>query len=158
MKVFVSHKKEDEQLAARVAERLRLNRSQVYLDVIDPDRYKAGDDLADYLRQQLEGCTDLMAVVSATTKLSWWVPWEIGVATEKEYPLSTFAGPGCEVPEYLKKWPYLRRLEDIDTYVRVSMEARRLIVERYSRTKTASQQRPLFVRHFHSNLKQALGQ
>ena len=107
MKVFVSHKKEDKEIAGVVAARLEKNGAQVYLDVFDPDTYSAGDDLADYLRAKLDLCTDLMAVVSGKTKESWWVPWEIGVATEKEYPLSTFAGENCEIPAYLKKWPYL---------------------------------------------------
>src|SRR5690348_6961905 len=104
MKVFVSHKREDEQLAKAVAERLRLNRAEVYLDVLDPDRFAAGDDLADYIRDKLNDCSDLMAVVSTKTKESWWVPWEIGVATEKEYPLSTFAGENFDLPVFLKKW------------------------------------------------------
>jgi TIR domain len=157
MKVFISHKKEDQRIAVAVGGRLEQNGAQVYLDLIDPDSYKAGDDLADYLRAKLSICTDLMAVVSAKTKESWWVPWEIGVASEKEYPLSTFAGDSCEVPLYLKKWPYLRSMSDIDTYVKVSLQARRIIAERYS-TKTASALRPLYARQFHSSLKQALGQ
>lgn len=157
MKVFVSHKKEDQYIAGAVAERLSRNGAQVYLDVIDPDAHKAGDDLADYIRAALSTCTDLMAVVSTKTKESWWVPWEIGVASEKEYPLSTFAGENCELPLYLKKWPYLRSLADIDTYVRVSKVARSNITTRYG-YKTASQIQPLFVKEFYTTLRAVLGQ
>lgn len=157
MKVFVSHKKEDRLIAGAVAERLSRNGAEVYLDVIDPDAHRAGDDLADYLRTALASCTDLMAVVSAKTKESWWVPWEIGVASEKEYPLSTFAGDNCELPLYLKKWPYLKTLSDIDTYVRVSKAARSAVANRHGH-KTASQIQPLFVKQFYASIRAALGQ
>jgi hypothetical protein len=157
MKVFVSHKKEDQYIAGAVAERLSRNGAEVYLDAIDPDAHKAGDDLADYLRAALSTCTDLMAVVSVKTKESWWVPWEIGVASEKDYPLSTFAGDSCELPLYMKKWPYLKTLADVDTYVRVSKAARSAVTNRYS-YKTASQIQPLFVKQFYTNLRVALGQ
>lgn len=157
MKVFVSHKKEDQYIASSVADRLKRNGADVYLDVIDPDAHKAGDDLADYLRDALSKCTDLMVVVSARTKESWWVPWEIGVASEKEYPLSTFAGENCELPLYLKKWPYLRTLPDVDTYVDVSKAARKTVVDRYS-YKTASEIQPMIVKQFNRSLRAALGQ
>ncbi len=157
MKVFVSHKREDVVIATAVSSRLKANGADVYLDAFDPDSFAAGDDLAEYLRAKLTTCSDLMAVVSNQTKASWWVPWEIGVATEKEYPLSTYAGNNCEIPIYLKKWPYLRTFEDLDEYVAVSRQARRDIKSRYSYKSTTAQQ-SYFVRQFHRTLKQALGQ
>lgn len=94
-----------------------------YLDVIDPNAGKAGDQLGDYLRAELGKCTQLMAVVSTHTKTSWWVPWEIGVATEKDYPIATYAGDNTAIPEYLKKWPYLTSDADIDAYAAASKAA-----------------------------------
>jgi hypothetical protein len=138
-----------------VAARLKLNGAEVYLDVIDTGA--SGDDLADHTRRRLGECSDLMAVVSIKTKASWWVPWEIGVATEKEYPLATYASENCEIPEYLQKWPYLSTMAHIDQYVRVRQQAEQAIQRAYPH-KTASARQPLFVKQFHASLKSALGQ
>lgn len=156
MKVFVSHKQEDSAAAARVAERLRANRADVYLDVIDTSK-PHGEDLTDYLREKLAQCSHLMAVVSEVTKLSWWVPWEIGVATERRYPLATFGAGHCELPDYLRKWPYLRSDSDIDTFVRVS-SATESLVEHEVRYKTADVARATYSDRFFRDIRKALGQ
>jgi len=98
-----------------------------------------------------------MAVVSQTTKESWWVPWEIGVAQEKERPITTFAGGHCVVPTYLKKWPYLKTVGELDIFIRVAKETRRVVDrDRFSRSPAALQ--ASYTRSFHHNLKNALGQ
>src|SRR6266851_8187582 len=117
IKVFISHKKEDAEQAAAVAAHLTAGGLSVYLDVIDGQLGKSGPDLADYIRAQLDNCTQLLAVISAQTQASWWVPWEIGVATEKERFLASFVSGNATVPEYLAKWPYLRTRADLDKYV-----------------------------------------
>lgn len=88
--VFVSHKSEDSRAATAVAARLKANEVEVYLDSFDPDA-KDGPDLADYLRDKMRLCHGLMAVVSEKTIQSWWVPWEIGMATERDMPLATYS-------------------------------------------------------------------
>jgi hypothetical protein len=105
IKVFISHKKEDAEQAAAVAAHLTADGLSVYLDVIDGQLGKSGPDLADYIRAQLDNCTQLLAVISSQTQASWWVPWEIGVATEKERFLASFVSGNATVPEYLAKWP-----------------------------------------------------
>lgn len=156
MKVFVSHKQEDFASATRVAERLRYNRVEVYLDVIDTSK-PHGEDLTSYLREQLARCTHLMAVVSETTKLSWWVPWEIGVATERRYPLATFAAGRCGLPDYLRKWPYLFTDTDIDTFVRVS-KATEILVEGEVRHRSSDAARATYTERFFRDIRGALGQ
>ncbi|NKJ71811.1 TIR domain-containing protein [Rhizobium leguminosarum bv. viciae] len=108
IKVFISHQQYDSGLAAILASRLRQAHGiDCYLDVIDQDTRK-GEDLADHLRAEIGKCTQLLAVVSEKTKTSSWVPWEIGVATEKNFPLATYTGDNALPPEFLRKWPYLR--------------------------------------------------
>ena len=157
MKIFISHKREDQVTAGLIAKRLReRHRVDSYLDVFDPHSSKAGDDLAEYIRARMEACTELMAVVSEKTKDSWWVPWEIGVATEKDYAISTYAAGNCRVPIYLQKWPYLKSYDELDTYVRVASRVQReTLPDRYS--KAASVRRS-YAQRFHEGLKTALGQ
>lgn len=114
MRVFISHQQADSLLAGKISAYLTVNHKiDCYLDLVDPNASKAGDQLGDYLREVMGKCTQLMAVVSENTKGSWWVPWEIGVATEKDYPIATFAGDNTVLPEYLKKWPYLKTQSDL---------------------------------------------
>ena len=83
IKVFISHKDSDSELAERVARRVRFNGMDTYLDTIDDALAKDGPDLAELLVARMSSCQQLIAVVSSQTKDSWWVPWEIGVGSEK---------------------------------------------------------------------------
>jgi hypothetical protein len=158
IKVFLSHKLEDSLLAKTIAYRLKeVHRIDVYLDVIDNMVRMDGVDLAEYIRAQMEDCTQLLAVISEKTKESQWVPWEIGVATEKERPLASFVDLPAVVPEFLHKWPYLRTMADVDRYAAVSRSTRLTMQESLRRT-TASAARATAFREFHRSLKSQLHQ
>ena len=95
---------------------LRWNRLDVYLDSIDPVLQKSGSDLADYLLRRMGECHQLLAVLSSETASSWWVPWEIGVGSEKRFRMATFARSAVTLPGYLERWPVLRSTRHIDLY------------------------------------------
>lgn len=121
-KVFVSHKDLDEEIAKRVASRLRMNRFEVYLDVVDPALVRDGPELSDYLLRRMGECQQLIAVVSSETASSWWVPWEIGVGSEKGFRMASFCQSFVQLPSYLKKWPNLRSMDDVDLYCEYSLK------------------------------------
>ena len=126
-KVFISHKNNDVDLAREVAARVRENGLQVYLDSIDTALLKDGSELADYLLNKMSECQQLIAVVSLSTANSWWVPWEIGVGSEKGLRMASYTENHVALPTYLKKWPGLHSGEDIDLYCKYSKEAERSI-------------------------------
>lgn len=158
MKVFISHQKSDTDLAAAVAHRIKnIHNIDSYLDVIDPNASQEDDQLGEYLRMVLGKCTQLMAVVSSSTKSSWWVPWEIGIATEKDYPIATYAGDSTTLPEYLRKWPYLTSMQHVDEYARLSRAAvTSLNSQRTYKSEGAA--RRSATQEFHRILKATLGQ
>jgi hypothetical protein len=124
MKIFLSHQKADEQFSIETARRLSsVHGIECYLDAIDPYIVGRVEDLADHIRTKMSDCTQLLAIVSNATLASQWVPWEIGVATEKDFPLATYAADGQRPPEFLAKWPYLRSVADLDRYALVSKAA-----------------------------------
>lgn len=159
MNVFVSHKNSDSARAAEVAKALKEAGHTVYLDVIDDGRLRNGRELSDYLRECLTKCDSLIAVISNATQSSWWVPWEIGVATEKDYPLSSYVTDGTSPPEYLRKWPVLRSLSDVAQFAilvkGVETRARNL---RLSESKSLSDSKKIAASEFHAQLKSRLGQ
>lgn len=157
MKVFISHKKEDDLHARFVANRLRVYGHSYYLDVIDDSLGKNGDDLADHIREKMTGCDSLIAVVSAATISSWWVPWEIGLATEKDYPLSTYLTDHSHPPEYLRKWPVLRSGQDLDQFASRIKTFEQLVNTRAMHKSLGAARRET-AREFHNELKRAIGQ
>jgi hypothetical protein len=124
VKVFISHQQADSSLAVQLSRRLTSRHGiDSYIDVIDRNVPGRGEDLAEHVKAEIDKCTQLLAVVSEMTKTSWWVPWEIGIATEKDYPLATYAGGAATLPDYLLKWPYLRSESDLDQYAIASKAA-----------------------------------
>ena len=123
IKVFISHKDSDSVLAGEVGKRIRMHGIETYLDIIDDALYKDGPDLADHLLSRMGECQQLVAVVSFSTKDSWWVPWEIGVGSEKGFRMASFSRSSVKLPSYLEKWPALHSDRDIDLYCKYSRQA-----------------------------------
>lgn len=159
MKIFLSHQQTDSALALNIQGHLKTKHDiDCYLDVIDP-KFDNGEDIAAHVRTELNKCTQLLAVVSDATKASWWVPWEIGVATEKDFPLATFGG-NVDLPEYLKKWPYLKSISDLDKYAEASKDAskRVKIANMESASSRSFEFRGDATKHFYKTLREKLGQ
>lgn len=159
MKVFISHQKADALVAHRVAGRLRdVHGIPSYLDVIDPYMEGTAEGLADHIRTEMSKCTQLLAVVSTATLASQWVPWEVGVATEKNFPLATYTGTYALPPEFLRKWPYLRNETDLDAYARASKSAvtYRDSFRKYSADTAAAARSS--TSHFFAELRRSIGQ
>jgi TIR domain len=158
MKVFISHQRADSELATRISSRLfSVHKIDTYLDVIDPS-IAQGTSLADHVRAQLGKCTQLLAVVSDATRNSWWVPWEIGIATEKDYPLATYAESVTVVPEYMRRWPYLQTNADLDLYAAASKAANQTFVTARSQVITESVARSRSTQQFFQLLRSSLHQ
>jgi hypothetical protein len=158
IKVFISHQAADSQLAKQIADRLYYKHGiSYYLDVVDNAISKPGEDISGHIQTELTKCNQLLAVVSFATQTSWWVPWEIGIATEKEYPLATYVSGPLAPPEYLQKWPYLRTEADVDRYAEASKGADHVSVTKsatFSEGATRTRATKEFYRIIRSSLRQ----
>lgn len=119
MKVFISHKKEDERTALEVQNTLISAGVNAYLDVLDNIIADDGEKLTKHIRGKLRECTDVIVVLSGNTKKSWWVPFEIGMATEKDMPIANYLISYEVLPEYLEFWPRLKNRQDVLKYIEV---------------------------------------
>ncbi|WP_341234081.1 toll/interleukin-1 receptor domain-containing protein [uncultured Sulfitobacter sp.] len=158
-KVFVSHKNTDSLLAERVARRVRANGLETYLDTVDDALLKDGPDLADHLLRRMNECQQLIAVVSSTTKDSWWVPWEIGVGSEKGFRMASFSETYVILPSYLEKWPALHTDQHIDLYCQYSKQTETVMNRRMREALTEDrrvQVRKSEALDFHKQLRAAL--
>lgn len=131
---------------------LREAKIDSYLDTLDTS-VRRGSELADYLRNRIATCSHLLVVVSTATAKSWWVPWEIGVASERLMPLASFSSPDATLPEYLRAWPYLRTSTDVQKYI---SEIRRSGLE--ARLGAGGSTGRAAWTQFHQDLKLRLGQ
>lgn len=158
-KVFISHKNTDAILAERVARRVRANGLETYLDTIDDALMKDGPELADVLLARMAQCQQLIAVVSSETKSSWWVPWEIGVGSEKGFRMASYSESYVSLPTYLEKWPALHTERDVDLYCQYSKQTDAVINRRMRDVLTEDrrvQVRKSEALDFHKKLKAAL--
>lgn len=163
MKVFISHQKADSAKAAEIANRLRYYHSiDSYLDVIDPKiGTQEGPELAEHVRNQMDLCDSLLAVVSHDTAKSQWVPWEIGIATEKDFPLATYADTPLPLPEFLQKWPYIKSMSELDKYAYAVKQmlgrSRTAMRTKTYTTESFNQGNRTTTKEFYRNLRASLG-
>ena len=84
-----------------------------YLDRWDPAVDGDSVELEIHLRSVIRDTPCILAVVTENTPLSWWVPFELGVARETNSQIATFllviedSGRQVDLPSYLRKWPIL---------------------------------------------------
>ena len=128
MKIFISHKKEDEETALEVQKALIDADVDAYLDVLDNITAYDGEKLTKHIRKKLRECTDVIVILSSNTKKSWWVPFEIGMATEKDMPIANYLISNEVLPEYLEYWPRLKSRQDVLKYVEVRNKVNRQVL------------------------------
>lgn len=116
MPVFISHKKSDRTEAISIASYLKNRGVTCYVDEFDPSLQNT-DDITGSIINRVRACSHLMAVVSEKTNDSWWVPFEIGVASEIDKRICSYKIRAVSLPEYLEKWPILRSQLHLDKFV-----------------------------------------
>ena len=151
MKIFISHKLQDSATANLIAKELKEIKVDYYLDVLDNSITENGKELTNHIRANLNKCTDIIVVMSNITKFSQWVPFEVGMAAQKDMPTATFLKEDVSLPDYLRYWPRLKKSTDIREYVSARNDVER---EYHAIYEFTSQQRK--TEHFYDVLKQRL--
>ncbi|OUQ13608.1 hypothetical protein B5E87_05795 [Massilimicrobiota sp. An142] len=90
MKVFISHKDVDSAQALLLKKEFQSLGVDAYLDVLDSSIKNGGKSLTEHIKNQLNNCTDIIILMSESTKESWWVPFEIGMSAQIDMPTATF--------------------------------------------------------------------
>jgi TIR domain len=156
MPVFISHKQEDSAEAAELHRYFTSRGVPAYVDLLEIGQpgLKSDEDITNRILDRLSKCTHLMAIVSGVTRLSWWVPFEIGIATNQGNRISSLNYKQLiDLPEYLKIWPVLRTREHLDRYIalyKADGTAQKAFTDSAQATRTASD--------FHRQMKSITGQ
>jgi hypothetical protein len=159
MPVFVSYYRADELAARNAYNRLLARDVPAYIDVMDPE-LQGVENVTTRILDRLGSCTHVLAVLSRSTVLSWWVPFEIGVATHADGRIASYdtaGGPRTSLPDYLRNWPILLSLADVDAFAQRYKQDRRPLEKAY-RLNEARVARIQSASEFHRVLKSDIGQ
>lgn len=155
MPVFLSHKREDKPKALEIAQYLRNKSIQCYVDVLDPE-LQTTDDITETLMKRVKQCTHLMAVVSDNTQKSWWVSFEIGVASELKRRITSFEIARANLPEFLEKWPILKTQSDLDLFAKFYKKDKSIALEEAHIFDSTSSSKVFSADQFHRELKESI--
>lgn len=159
MKVFISHKQEDQDTALAIQDAFELQHVDTYLDVLDSNLATGSEALTKHIRTELNHCTDIIVVISELTKLSWWVPFEIGMSAQIDMPTASFLSSDETLPSYLRYWPRLTSVAQIPTYITIRNRVKKQILHEDAALEHTiyASQRKNETAEFYRQLKQALG-
>lgn len=122
MKIFISHKQEDNVVAEQLNDKFKAHNIDTYLDLIDDNISADGKALTEHIRHSLNSCTDIIVVMSEKTRLSQWVPFEVGMSAQKDMPTVTFMVDDVDLPDFLEYWPRLKHFSDVDIYLNAKLK------------------------------------
>lgn len=171
MKVFfISHKSEDWKIAKSLKVYIEKTfGTTCYLDAYDQGlRNLTPTALTERITKHLRTSSGLMVVFTQNTYESMWVPFEIGVAYERELPIGVYVPVRngfkallydeirTKIPEFLYQYPLLLDLSDVNQYIDV-WQRKLNHMEEYLLYKTASAEANK-AQWFIDTLKKRLGQ
>ncbi len=119
MSVFLSHRKADAAVTRSIRLSFVLNDVKCYIDELD-EQIKKTDDITNLIMKRVNECSHMMVVVSENTQGSWWVPFEIGVASRADRRITTYNyRENIRLPDFLTKWPILKNDDDLNEFIKL---------------------------------------
>ena len=123
--IFISHKKEDESTAKAIGNYLMEQVGvDIYLDLYDIELKEAvsvdnDKKIVESIKRGIGTSSHLLCLVSDKTHLSWWVPYEVGVAGEHGKHIATLKLKGVEdIPSFLKTEKVLKSIQEFFDYTK----------------------------------------
>jgi hypothetical protein len=118
--VFISHKKEDEEIAVALGDFLMKKlHIDIYLDLYDLDLQEAvskenDEKIVKSIKEGIELSDILLCIVSDNTRLSWWVPYEIGIADINKKIIASIKTKDIDdFPSFLKTKTTLKSIDEL---------------------------------------------
>lgn len=122
--VFLSHKKEDQAIAEELGNFLMKKMDvDIYLDIYDPILQEAVSvendaKIVASITKGLKMSDILLCIVSDKTRLSWWVPYEIGVADHAGLKIASIRTKFInDFPSFLKTKQTIDQLSDLVSFI-----------------------------------------
>lgn len=155
MTVFISYRHTDLRTASTINDVLNAAGITTYLDKLDAES-QTTEDITSVITRKIAQSSHLIAVVSAQTALSWWVPFEIGEATIVGRRIVSFHTGGNRLPEYLDKWPQMNNMGHLQLFIQAYKNDSRLFVANESAGNESFITRRSNADDFHRGLKSSI--
>lgn len=127
--VFISYQNSDKKEATKVAEYLTSINVNVYFDEYDGDlkRENQKDNptkVTESLCKGINNSSHMLVIVSPSTVISKWVPFEIGYGYDKTelYVLCLKGIPKGALPEYIRTAPVIRDIWDLNNKIKYMVD------------------------------------
>lgn len=157
VKVFISHQRDDKNIAIEVQKRLDNMRIKSFLDATDKGR--AGyESVTDWIVANLRKSTHIIIIYTNNTKKSEWVPFEIGVGYEREEGMAVITPQQIDnMPLYLKEFPRFYDYETLRIFASFCKDHPRKIakesVEVYSKKELTENYARFFIDELKTKLR-----
>lgn len=122
--VFISYKQEDQHIAIELGDFLTKQLGvDIYLDVFDPELKEAVsvENDAKIVASIINGLklsNVLLCIISDKTRLSWWVPYEIGIADNAEIKIASIRTKEIDdFPSFLKTKRTVNNLSELVEFI-----------------------------------------
>lgn len=122
--VFISHKKEDQDIAIELGKYLTEQLDvDIYLDLFDSELREAVsvENDAKIVASVINGpklSQILLCIISDKTRLSWWVPYEIGMADNAGIKIAPIKTKNIDdFPSFLKTKTMLNNLTELTEFI-----------------------------------------
>lgn len=121
--VFISHASENKDAAVEIGEYIRRAGIDIYLDIYDEELQASvarGNDkgITNTIEKGVDNSTDILCIISDSTKNSWWVPYEIGYGKKSSNSISTLVLKNVDdIPSYLKILNNVKGIKGLNEYL-----------------------------------------
>ncbi len=120
-RVFISHQKNDSDVARTIADYLQEAGIDIYFDQYDSSINRSDPkSVVSAIQSGIESSTHMIVLFSPNTLGSMWVPWEIGYAYNSTVSLSVLRTKGVlknELPEYLRVVKVISDIWDLNLQI-----------------------------------------
>lgn len=121
--IFISHKYEDLDAARAIASYIMDSDIDVYLDDNDDGLQSAvqsndSKKIVECIENALTESTHILVLVTKNTRMSWWVPYEVGYAKHGNISIASLLLKNvAEFPDYLKIEKTLTGYNSLEKYI-----------------------------------------
>lgn len=120
-RVFISHQKNDSDIARKIADYLEDAGIDTYFDQYDNSIDRSNpESVVKAIRTGIENSSHMLVLFSQNTFDSMWVPWEIGYAYRSPVTLGVLRLKGVakdKLPEYLKVVKLISDIWDLNNLI-----------------------------------------
>lgn len=120
-RVFISHQKNDSDVARKIADYFEDAGVDTYFDQYDSSIDRTDPkSVVNAIRTGIENSTHMIVIFSLNTFGSMWVPWEIGYAYRSPVILGALRLKGVakdKLPEYLKVTKLVSDIWDLNSFI-----------------------------------------